>query len=515
MLNPRTVASVLASNPSINRQRVLYAVYVALFSYLVLYSILTTLYLENYPAFEQPDTYVIENVAVKPITCSFSISSQYQKTPRYICYFLLIFTIIIRNYKWLAAGAAASVMTYSGVAAIHVIILFETGDRFKPRKAKLGCERLPIPGMSNPFFACPGVQDPDVAVAVAILSCVMLGALPMAALSRTFRQTTGRVILMFWLLLLAVGHTFDNLIWQDPNLQYQICPKDNIQPLPGFNYQAPLLDQSWLDSFHSLISATQQASQNVENGSSLACIYSCFASTAYMGRRQQDIGIHVAIDYPEPFIKNSAQTRLGGNMFWWLYTVLAFLSLFTTETSGQLPKWVHKRVFLLENCQQALGLRWTWKPVMKFATKSTNAPNTGSSEATDPKPCITIFTLVRFWTQFISVVVFCGSIVYLEVSNAPSWSTMELESFAAIGQWSNLAVVLLVLLAAVIRQLWNGGGTESAVIESMQRVEDGGPCSNNVTALDASMSNTEDLVGQDEDVETEVKDWSWRIGYAS
>ena len=59
--------------------------------------------------------------------------------------------------------------------------------------------------------------------------------------------------------------------------------------------------------------------------------------------------------------------------------------------------------------------------------------------------------------------------------------------------------------------------SECAVIESMRRLEDGGYSADKVTALDASKSNNaEDLVDEDEDVETEVKkDWSFRIGYAS
>jgi hypothetical protein len=36
---------------------------------------------------------------------------------------LLIFTVFTRKYNWLAAGAAASAMTFSGSATIHAIIL--------------------------------------------------------------------------------------------------------------------------------------------------------------------------------------------------------------------------------------------------------------------------------------------------------------------------------------------------------------------------------------------------------
>ena len=145
------------------KHRVLNIVYCMLFSELIVYSVFTTIYLDNrWPASQwQPDHYDIENVTVRPFFCSFSISSQYQTTPRYICYLLLVFTIVIRNYVWLAAGAAASVMTYSGTAAIHLIILFVTNNRFHSPKAKTHCEHLPLTGVKGSFLACTGVNDPD------------------------------------------------------------------------------------------------------------------------------------------------------------------------------------------------------------------------------------------------------------------------------------------------------------------------------------------------------------------
>ena len=192
-------------------------------------------------------------------------------------------------------------------------------------------------------------------------------------------------------------------------------------------------------------------------------------------------------------MKNLEEDRVCGIAFWWFYTVLAFLSLLSTENtekSGHLPKWAHKRVSSLEYCQQALVSRWRWKIIRNSADTGTNiSAATAPSEATGPKPCITTFALIRFLTQFVGVVVFCGSIVLQEASNAPDWGIMEVEEFAAVGQWSNLAVVVLVLLAGVIRRIWGGGGNESAVVE-IGRLEQG----------------EEKLDGvEDEDVEVEIR----------
>ena len=185
-----------------------------MFSYLILFSIFNSLYLEKGPALKpyQPGHNNIRNVGVKSVGCSFFISGYYERTPRYLCYFLLVFTVVIINHKWLAADAAASVQTYSGAAAIHLIILFATNNRLSLPKAKSRSECLPIPGGNIPFVTCAGVSDPDVVLSMTIVSSVMLGALPIVALSSTFRRSTSKAFLIFWLLLLAMGHT----LWQYP-----------------------------------------------------------------------------------------------------------------------------------------------------------------------------------------------------------------------------------------------------------------------------------------------------------
>ncbi len=123
-------------------------IYIVIFCYLILFSILNTSYVDSglHPKVAQSNAYDIKNLTVNNVACSFPISSQYQKTPRYICYLLLIFTVIIRNHIWLAAGAAASVLTYSGVAAIHSLILFATNNILHLQQAKTRCESIPTPG---------------------------------------------------------------------------------------------------------------------------------------------------------------------------------------------------------------------------------------------------------------------------------------------------------------------------------------------------------------------------------
>lgn len=258
----------------IDKQMITNAVYVVILSYLILYGFFYALYVDEFPepGPNPSDKYDIGNVTIRPIGCAFSISGMYERVPRYICYILLVFTVTVRSHEWLAVGAAASVLTYSGIAAIHMVILFATNNKLNMPKTKSHCESLPIPDADTSIVACASVDEPDAALAMVIVSSVILGALPMAAWSSTFRRSTSKAILLIWLLLLAVGLTFFPLIGSNNSSPSQICQKNHIEPLPTANFQAPSLDQSWRDSFHSLVAAAQQPSNN---DSSSACIYSC------------------------------------------------------------------------------------------------------------------------------------------------------------------------------------------------------------------------------------------------
>lgn len=486
------------------------AIYIVIFSYLILFSILNTLYVDSgkdpqverigfiHQNVAQLDTYDIKNVVVNLVDCSFPISSQYQKTPRCICYLLLVFTVTVRNHGWLAAGAAASVLTYSGVAAIHSLILFATNNRLHLQQAKTRCESIPTPGSNTQFVACAGITDPDVSMIVRIVSSIMLGALPIAAWSTTFRKSASRAILMFWLLLLALGHTFYPLTTTNENFHFQICPKDYVEPLPKANFQAPLLDDSWTESFHSLVSASQQASPFFDNGSVPACLYSCFATTAYIGRSSQDIIISTS-NKPNPFVKSGSEERLAIIIFWWAYAFLALLTLFTTEKQGRLPKWVRKRVCSVEYRQQSWMSIWKCKNKNEHTTNIVNKgqgrgdDTTTAKAAAKPHPMnrfqITILQLIQFITQLSSVAAFGGAILYNEMQEEVEWALLEQEQFAAVGQWSCVAVVILVLFAAVVSRIW-------AANEETRSLEKGDE-------------------RRDEEWWMGVEEWDWRVGYAS
>ncbi|MCJ1461880.1 hypothetical protein MMC07_000479 [Pseudocyphellaria aurata] len=515
MLNPTRFSNVV----QINRQRIMYIVCTLTFSYLILFSVFNTLYLKKTFAVkpDQPNDhdYDIGNVSFKTIGCSFPISGYYAKTPRYICYLLLVFTVVVRHHKWLVAGAAASVLTYSGVAAIHLIILFATNNRLNLPESKSHCEAFPIPGANASFVACAGVTDPDISLSMNVVVSAMLGTLPTVAWSGAFRRSTSKAILMFWLLLLAVGHTAFALTITAPKQAYQICPKDYTEPLPEANFQAPLLDQSWRESFSLLVSMAQQSSHSPRYRSSPACLYSCFATTGYVGRETRDIVVWDGHRMQHSVLSGRSTHRRAGIAFWWFYTILAFLTIFTTEEKRRLPNWLHKLLFSIEYSRQLHESRSKWKTVtniIAFKGAKDSIVTTDSSEATTSvRIPFTVLKVVQLLTQIISAAAFCASVISSEVQSARAWDILSKEPFAAVGQWSNLAVVLLVLVAAGVSRIWAGTGAGSTAVGEERRLEEG------IEELDERIPEPDKKGFREFDkngIEASDEDLQWRIGHA-
>ena len=192
-------------------------------------------------------------------------------------------------------------------------------------------------------------------------------------------------------------------------------------------------------------------------------------------------------------LKGLAANRFDAIILSWIYSLLAFLTFFTTERKGRLFNWLHKLLFLIEYRQQLLASRWRWKPVTNIAIKGTEDSmiTTNSSEATTSvKIRVTVLKVVQLPTQIVSAAIFCSNIIQREMQNAHEWSVLSQESFGAVGQWSNSAVVLFVLVAAGVSRIW-------------ARLDD------NDTTSDFWRDN------ENEYMETEKEDWDWRIGYAS
>ena len=102
---------------------------------------------------------------------------------------------------------------------------------------------------------------------------------------------------------------------------------------------------------------------------------------------------------------------------------------------------------------------------------------------------ITILNGIQLITQLLSTAAFLGSIISGEISIASNMP-LEAESFAAVGQWGGVVVVLLVLFAAGVSRLWKGEEGENRKASAVGKASSGGD-------------------------EEEGRDWSCEVGYAS
>jgi hypothetical protein len=72
-----------------------------------------------------------DSLQVRRIACVFPRSGTFGAIPRITYYILLVAVVILRHpkFEWVAAGAAASALTYSGVAAVYQVMIFVFANR--------------------------------------------------------------------------------------------------------------------------------------------------------------------------------------------------------------------------------------------------------------------------------------------------------------------------------------------------------------------------------------------------
>ena len=289
------------------------------------------------------------------------------------------------------------------------------------------------------FLACNGVLEPDFGAAFHILNAALTGALPLAAWSNTFRASNCKPIFLLWIILLSVGHVFHNITYTDVNHHFQICPRFHVESLPQSNYQSVPLNPTWKTSLHALVSGQRPQSSigNVNETLDSSCLYSCFASRAYIGRTPSEIDVYQTIT------PNYGDSRWGSITTWWAYLALGLLTFFTFEKPKLLPQVVRRPFFTLR----------PWPLVRTWLNRCF-----GSSEdyvLQQEVLQINAIKLVEFLTQLLSLTAFVGNIIYTEASKDQLQpARLQAESFSAVGQWGGVAVVVQVLIAVIFSYLW-------------------------------------------------------------
>lgn len=150
------------------------------------------------------------------LVCVYQISGQYGFLPRLLYYSTLVFAVVGRYQEWLVIGALASALTYSGVAAIHMLCLTNS--------------RRPI-------------YDLDILACWAILSTGCLGFVAMIHWSSTVKQSRAKVVLILWGILMGIGLVTGRSLLMDTKVIEEPACRSSSGQLLEYPYQR--LSPAW------------------------------------------------------------------------------------------------------------------------------------------------------------------------------------------------------------------------------------------------------------------------------
>lgn len=375
----------------------------------------------------QMESYRTEFMTAIPVNCVYPASGQYGRPLKYSFYVLTIAVVLLRHHEWLAAGAAVTVMTYAGVAAIHAIRFAIQCNRLNQPKSHSRCYYFPAIGLPNGLPICAGIYDPDYDEANIIVGAGLLAALPMAKWSKTFYKKPAReACLLVWLLLLAVGHVCYLFTVTNPNRHYQTCPAGIMQPLPNSNYSPISIDNKMVN----------ETLSKITRGLGTTCFTSCFVSP-YSGRSSNNIVVYGG---PDMEVDQYSGYRALGIAFWLIYATLAFVAIIAGRWSPQRYRQPdttgpdHTRS-MCKTLQDFIGNVRNGGILFYFRDK-------------------TKIEVVEFAIRIISACSFLAFILYCEYQDR---NQIFEESFSAVGQWGAIAAIFMVILAAVLIRVMDTG----------------------------------------------------------
>jgi hypothetical protein len=420
--------------------------FILIISSLAAFTILSVhhLYLPNDLQRNAPHVINTSTLAIRQVACVLPRSGQYLYQ-RYIYYGLLIATTIItivlkeKHALWLASGAAATALLYSGVAAVHQILIFGFGlgtQRYST------CAAFPLPSTNYILPICHDLDDQDRDTACMIVGAALLAILPIAMWSMVFKKAAARPILVLWMLLMASSHVFCAVSKTETTVHYQICPADQVEDLPGLAFQATELTDVFRTTYSDTASNTNSsfATRNEK------CLYSCFSPHRYALRAGRDLAV---LDNTKPVLNQipSLSSRRLGVAFWAIYLVCSILALLeqlqASETFRDLGYWrpfypiigpLHRAYPWLK---KPVNTRTRWREFRKIHSRGLI--------------CVRLLVHVVFhFPRFLSAIMFIGYIVSLEWTH---WDAPESEPFTAVGQFGAVAVVLLVAVGTLFSRL--------------------------------------------------------------
>ena len=412
------------------------------------------------PAHKQTsDGWVVANSTLfntQWIDCSYPISGGYGRGPRYVYYFLVFLAVVVRRKTWTFSVALASVMTYSGAAAVHAIILATIQTDLVPQYMFDNIETVLAGGNSSTgtlvkstpetwrefglwLPVLPMVWDGDGDAVFAIVGIAFLVVTPMQTWSRTFDRSDGKAVLLLWSLLLSVG-----MICALVNKAYisfrtfpqlRFCPLQPSQAndtLPLTNGGVDPIGGVWdrMDRYHWNKTVTSYFSNSTTSIANI-CIYPCF-DTAWRLRDPTEIVASVA---------SVGSTQISTNTAFVVYvficsTGLSSLMIFVIKTSARARPL---RVASYSDLKRQWGIALGTRPILSFNTAKEGAITLLG----------TWFWMVNLYAKTLSPIALTLFVVYVERA---VWNDQGGENFRHVRQWGALVAAALVSIAAIVGQ---------------------------------------------------------------
>lgn len=414
--------------------------------------------------------------------CLYQTSGGYGHTPRYIYYFLILFAMWQRRTNWLAEAAMASVMVYSGSAAIHALILATMRERMAPRSMIENYEAVRVEGVSPSGIAShydfdreewlepphdhslwlpvlPMVWDSDVDATLAIVGTSFLVLLPMQIWSRTLRKSRVKITVWLWGALLLIGMTSALIGVQYINFWYfeqlRFCPHGARDSLPLMNDGSQTVGGVWdgFDWYHWNRTIERQfIDKKSTEALSNICIYPCF-DFRWPLRDNTDIMV----------VEGNYSTIFGSNTFYALlvlcYSLVTStgLSSLTIAILTSLPRSWTFRGLRPHSDQDALKLRLIPQQ-LRWIKNAWKDHQIGWTDRILQLVLSTYFLVIYVYAFFVSpfvVLFFVGFMEWYIWGSNPGG-----ETFYHVGQWSTIAALALVFAAAAISHCSKKTGPE-------------------------------------------------------
>ena len=337
---------------------------------------------------------VPEAFRIKVRDCILPISGQYGLLPRLLFYLLLCFSLMVRSHEWLAVGALAATMTYSGTVAVHIMLA---------------------------SFLSPASAADDLPPMKAILSTACIMAVPLFNWSTTLRRLRARPLIIYWDVLIVTAYLsscFGNLSYYMPELLSSIRPQlrdilCELDPGPPASLP-PILYRQWLTA-HSCNNPCDLVAHNIpfRSGDSTYAL-------VFLGNN------------PAAPAWFSVTPQLERLLDLWILPILVLQGYYSCLVGRSSPAQLRNQLFLTICCR---GRGETWLNTTQNFTA---------------KYLAIMVYMLSMAMLVISPAVCIANLVLRELYSLQAPWVLESESPTMVGQWSPWVTVGLALLGAVI-----------------------------------------------------------------